>query len=271
MFQYKFMIVAFIVGALLGVIIPLVGSTAVYKRLSNTGDALAHTSLSGVAIGLVAGLNPLITSVIMCVISIIIIEFIRKKFSKYAEMGVAVVLSAGIGVAGILTSFTNVSNFDSYLFGSILLIDDLELYLVIALFVVVVLFYVLFDKQILATIYNEEEAKVQGIKVNLINFTQSILLALTIALSAKTIGSLIVSSLIVLPVATALQLKQSYKITMLSSLVISLVSTLVGITCSYYLNVKPGATIIIVSVIQLLIFLCIKPIITYAQKRKSLA
>mgnify|MGYP000879911242 FL=1 len=269
MFQSSIMVMAFVVGTLLAVAIPLVGSTAVFKRLSNTGDALAHTSLAGVAIGLACGLNPLITSVIACVVSILIIELIRKKFSKFSELGVAVVLSAGIGIAGIMTSYTKVSNFDSYLFGSILLIDNLELYLVIGIFALDVLFYVFFHKQIFATIYNEEEAKVQGINTSLINFIQSLLLALTIALSAKTIGSLVVSSLIVLPIATALQFKKNYLVTILISIGFSLVSTFLGLTGSYYLDYKPGSTIVIVAVIFLVICLLISPLINFIKTRNA--
>ncbi len=269
MFQSSIMVMAFVVGTLLAVAIPLVGSTAVFKRLSNTGDALAHTSLAGVAIGLACGLNPLITSVIACVVSILVIELIRKKFSKFSELGVAVVLSAGIGIAGIMTSYTKVSNFDSYLFGSILLIDNLELYLVIGIFALDVLFYVFFHKQIFATIYNEEEAKVQGINTSLINFIQSLLLALTIALSAKTIGSLVVSSLIVLPIATALQFKKNYLVTILISIGFSLVSTFLGLTGSYYLDYKPGSTIVIVAVIFLVICLLINPLINFIKTRNT--
>ena len=268
MFQSSIMSMAFIVGILLAIAIPLVGSTAVFKRLSNTGDALAHTSLAGVAIGLACGLNPLITSVISCVVSILIIELIRKKFSKFSELGVAVVLSAGIGIAGIMTSYTKTSNFDSYLFGSILLIDNLEMYLVISIFVLDVLFYVLFHKQIFATIYNEEEAKVQGINTGLINFVQSMLLALTIALSAKTIGSLVVSSLIVLPIATALQFKKNYLTTLIISVVTSILATIIGLSGSYYLDYRPGSTIVIVAVIFLVICLAVTSLSHAIRSRK---
>jgi len=260
---------AFAVGLLLAITIPLVGSTAVYKRLSMTGDALAHSSLAGVAIGLAAGFNPLLTSVLVCIVSILIIELIRKRFSKFSELGVAVVLSAGIGIAGIMTSYTKVGNFDSYLFGSILLVDKLELYLVIGLFVIVGLFYLFFHKQIFATIYNEEEAKVQGIHTGIINFVQSLLLALTIALSAKTIGSLVVSSLIVLPIATALQFKKNYLSSLIIAIIASVLSTFIGLTGSYYLDYKPGSTIVVVAVILLLICLFGSALVSFIKTKNS--
>ncbi len=133
MLAYRFMRVALLACMLLGLTLPLLGNTAVFKRLSSSGDALAHSSLAGVAIGLAAGLSPLWISILCCIVSFFLIEFLRKKFNKYAEMGVAVVLSAAIGIAGILSSYSSASNFDAYLFGSLLLISDTELYCMIAL------------------------------------------------------------------------------------------------------------------------------------------
>ncbi len=219
MLHYEFMRIALVVGILLGISIPLVGSTAVFKRLSASGDALAHSSLAGVAIGLAAGLNPLIISIIACVVSFLIIEIIRKRFAKYSELGVAVVLSLSVGLAGILMNYSKTGNIESYLFGSILLVNNLELYLAIGMTVLVIIFYVLFHSQIFSYIYNESEAKVQGVKVGALNFVQSLLLSLVIAISAKTIGSLVVSSLIAIPVASSLQLKLGYKMTLVTSVI----------------------------------------------------
>ncbi len=245
MLTYRFMQVAFLVCLLLGITIPLLGSSAVFKRLSSSGDALSHSSLAGVAIGLAAGLNPLLISILACIVSFIIIELLRKKFNKYSEMGVAVVLSFAVGLAGILSSYTSASNFDSYLFGSILLISDTELYLTMGLTFIAVLFSFLFYRQIFSSLYSENESRVAGIKVNLLTFVQDLLFAITIAISAKVVGSLVVSSLVVLPTAIALQFKKGYKWTLLSSIIVSVVSMIAGLTLAYYANLKPGATIVL--------------------------
>ena len=247
MLHYEFMRIALVVGILLGISIPLVGSTAVFKRLSASGDALAHSSLAGVAIGLAAGLNPLIISIIACVVSFLIIEIIRKRFAKYSELGVAVVLSLSVGLAGILMNYSKTGNIESYLFGSILLVNNLELYLAIGMTVLVIIFYVLFHSQIFSYIYNESEAKV--------NFVQSLLLSLVIAISAKTIGSLVVSSLIAIPVASSLQLKLGYKMTLVTSVIISVLSVVLGIVVAYYANFTPGATIALIAVALLFLLI----------------
>lgn len=270
MLTYRFMQVAFIVSILLGIVLPFVGSTAVYKRLSSSGDALAHSSLAGVAIGLAAGFSPIITSVIACIVSFIIIEILRKKFNKFSEIGVSVVLSAAIGLAGILSSYTSTSNFDSYLFGSILLISNTELIFTIVLTVVVLLFFLIFYRQIFSILYSESESKVDGTHVNILTFIMDLLLSITIAIGSKIVGSLVVSSLIVLPTAIALQFKKGYKITLILSLIFSVLSMTLGLTFSYYLDLKPGATIVTLSVIFLIIIFVIKGIIALITRKKKL-
>lgn len=253
MLTYKFMQIAFAVCLLLGLALPLVGSFAVYRRLSSSGDALAHSSLAGVAIGLAAGLSPLLMSIIACIIAFLIIDFLRKRFNKFSEIGVAIVLSASIGLAGILSSFTKANNFDAYLFGSILTITDTELIVTIILAVTILAFSIVFYLPTFSVLYNEDEAKIDGVKTNAISFVMDLLLSLTIAIGSKVVGSLVVSSLVVLPTAIALQLKKGYKVTMCFSVLFSISSMLLGLIAAYYLDLKPGATIVMVAIVFLLL------------------
>ena len=256
MLTYEFMRIALVVSILIGITLPLLGSGVVYKRLSSSGDALAHTSLAGVAIGLAAGFNPLITSIIACIVSCLIIELLRKKFSKFSEIGVVVVLSIGVGIAGILSTYTSATNFESYLFGSILLINTWEFILVIVITCVVILLSILFYSPFLSILYSEEEAKAKGIKVGLFNFCHSLILSIVVAIGAKVVGSLVVSSLLVLPIASAMQFKKGYKWTLIIGVIIGVISMVSGLTISYYANFRPGATIVLIAVaILLLIFL----------------
>lgn len=269
MLTYRFMQIAFAVAILLGISLPLVGSTAVYKRLSSSGDALAHSSLAGVAIGLASGLSPLWMSVIACIVSFLFIEVMRKKFAKFSEIGVVIVLSGAIGIAGILSRYTSASNFDSYLFGSILLISNRELIICSVLTLVIVLFSILFYPQIFSILYSESESKVNRIPVTLLNFIMDLLLSITIAIGSKIVGSLVVSSLIVLPTATALQFQKGYKTTMILSLIFSILSMTIGLTVSYYLDWKPGATIVTLSVILLILVFFIKWITQFIERIKA--
>ena len=115
--EYDFMRRAFIVGILLAIIIPCIGIVVVLKRLSMISDALSHSSLAGVAAGLILGINPIVGAVITCVVSALSIEVIRKKIPRYSEMSIAIVMSAGIGLAGVLSGFVkSAANFNSFLF-----------------------------------------------------------------------------------------------------------------------------------------------------------
>lgn len=254
MWNSEFMIVAFLVSLLFGLLMPLAGGPAVYKRLSSSGDALSHSALAGVAIGLAAGLNTLWTSLAACFVSLLLLELIRSRFSKYAEVGVSVVFALAVGLAGILSSYTNASSFDSYLFGSVLLVSKEELYLTIVLAAVALLFTIFFTPQIFASLYSPSESRVAKIPTRILNFVEDLLLALTIALGSKIVGSLVVSSMVVLPTAMALQLKKGYKVTLVVSEIFSVLMMGSGLIISYYADWKPGATIVTLAVIVLLLF-----------------
>ena len=268
MFRYDFMIIAFVAALLLGIVFPLLGGTVVYKKLSSSGDALAHSSLAGIAIGLVSGLNPLYISIATCVISFLIIGVLRKKFGKHAEIGVVVVLSAASAVSGILSGYAGASNFDSYLFGSILLLGETELIVVIVLTVVAVAFFLVTYYRQFHALYSEQEAKIGGIRVELLDLIHSLLFALTVAIGAKVVGSLVVSSMVVLPTAAALLLRRGYKVTTAWSVAFSVVAMIGGIVCSYYLEWKPGATSVGIAVILLLSILSTRTVIGLIRGRK---
>lgn len=270
MFRYEFMVIAFVVALLLGLTFPLLGGTVVYKKLSSSGDALAHSALAGVAIGLVSGLQALYMSIVCCVISFLLIGLLRRKFGKHAEIGVVVVLSAAIAVTGILSGYASSGNFESYLFGSILLISYDELYVVIALAAISIFFFFFTYHRQMACLYSEEEAKIARVPVRLLDFLHSLLFALTVAIGAKIVGSLVVSSMLVLPTAAALLLKKGYRMTCIISVIVSLISMSSGIVLSYYLDWKPGATSVGVAVVILLFFLLYRGISRALLRHKRL-
>ena len=270
MFSYEFMRYAFICGILIALIIPLVGQTCVLKRASMTGDALSHTALLGVAIGLIAGINPIWISIIVCIISSLIMEIIRKRFHKYSEMAVMIVMSFSIALAVILSKFSKTANFNSYLFGSILLVSIHEVIITSVLTLITLIFYVGFYHQIRYVVYNESQAKLDGINVDLINIVHTILISIVIAISSKIIGALMVSALMVIPYGTAIQITKNYKKTMLLSILFSLLSIISGLIVSYYFDLQPGGTIVVISVLLLIIVMITFSIIKRHSKKSVL-
>ena len=249
-FEYAFMQRAFIVGILLAAIIPCIGLVIVCKRLSMIGDALSHTSLAGVAAGLLLGLNPVLTAAAACVVAAIGIEAIRRKIPRFSEMSIAIIMSAGIGLAGVLSGFIkNAANFNSFLFGSIVAISNGELYLVIAVSMAVLLMY----KELFYVSLDEQSARLAGVPVKTVNFLFTVLIAVTVSVAARTVGALIVSSMMVVPVACAMQFGTSYRQTLILAVVLDILFMITGLFAAYYLGLKPGGTIVLVGVLVLIL------------------
>lgn len=258
-FQYAFMQKAFLVGILLAVIIPLIGVIVVLKRLSMIGDALSHTSLAGVALGLVLGINPIVGAVLVCMLAAFAIEGIRKRLPKYAEISISIIMSVGIGLASILSGFvTDGAAFNSFLFGSIVAITDTEVVLVIIVTVIVVATFILLYKELMYVTFDEHGAVLSGVPVKKVNFVVTLLTAITVSVAARSVGALMVSSLMVIPVACAMQVADSYKKTVLYSVGFALFFTIAGLFLSYYLDLKPGGTIVITGVLVLIPLMAIK-------------
>lgn len=253
MLEFSFMRNALAAGFMLSVIIPMIGVVMVNRKTSMIGDALSHTSLAGVAIGLIAGMNPVIGAMIICIFAAFSIEFIRKKLPHYGDMATAVIMSGGLGFAAILTKFApGGNNFESYLFGSISSVTRMDVLSVFIVFCFVTVTSLIFYGALIDIAIDPNMARLAGVKVNRINSIFTLLTAITVALSCKIVGALLVTSLIVLPVATSLIISKSYKMTYLVSIVLGVVYMMSGIILSYQFDVPTGGAIVIMAIIGML-------------------
>ncbi len=260
-FEFEFMRRAFLVGILLSFIIPCVGVIIVLRRLSMIGDALSHTSLAGVAAGLILNVNPVLGASVACVASAFGIEAIRRRIPKYSELSIAIMMSLGVGLAGVLSGFVkSAASFNSFLFGSIVAISDTELYSVVVITMVVLLAFLLLYKELFLLAFDERSARLSGVRVGLVNALFTLLTALTVSISARSVGALVVSSMMVLPVASAMQLARSYKQTIIFSVVFAEAFTITGLFLSYYAALKPGGTIVLVGVVVLILIMIFKAV-----------
>lgn len=258
-FQYDFMQRAFITGILIAVIAPCIGVVITLKRLSMIGDSLSHNSLAGVAAGLAAGINPVLGAVLFSIAAAFGIDKIRKSFPKYSEIAIAVIMATGIGLAGILSGFVrNGAAFNSFLFGSIVAISNFELFMIIGLSMVVLAIVILLYKELFYMTFDEESARLAGIPVQIVNFVFTLLTAVTISISSRTVGTLVISSLMVLPVASAMQVAKSYKQTIVYAIIFAFISTVSGLFISFYAGFKPGGSIVLMGVAILLSILLYK-------------
>ena len=258
MFSYSYMTRAFIAGVIIAVVVSCLGNVMVHKRLSLIGDALAHTSLAGVALGLVAGIDPIVGAVCACLVGALFIEGVRKKLGEHSEMAVAVILSAGVGIAGISSGFIkNGSDFSSFLFGSIIATSGEELILIAIVALVVLVTYFALYRKIFLIAFDEDQARLMGIRTDVINIVITILTALTVSVSARIVGTLIISSLMVVPVAAASMVSKSYKMQLILSMIISVFATVTGLVSSFLFGLKPGGTICLVTVLIFIISLIV--------------
>lgn len=267
-FEYEFMRRAFAVGLLLAVIIPCIGVIVVLKRLSMIGDALSHASLAGVAAGLIAGINPVAGAVATSIVAALGIEAIRKRIPRYGELSIAIVMTAGIGLAGVLSGFVDsASSFTSFLFGSIVAISGFEMALVAGISCAVLATFVLLYRELFFVALDERGARLAGVPVAAVNFLFTILTAVTVSVASRTVGALIVSGMMVVPVACAMQVARSYRQTVLWSILWAVVFMVAGLFLSYYARLRPGGTVVLIGVASLVTILLVKRLI--ARVRRS--
>ncbi|MDU5111332.1 MAG: metal ABC transporter permease [Clostridium sp.] len=256
MLQLDFMQNAFMAGFIISILCPFIGLFLVLRRYSMIGDTLSHSSFAGVAIGLVVGVNPLITAFLFTTLCAIIIELLRDYYKKYAELVMSLVLTFSLGIAIVLISSGKASaKVNSFLFGSILTVsrEDIILILIVGIICLLILLF-LYNKLVYIT-FDEEGAKTSGIKVKLINYIFTILVGATISMSIRVMGILVISSIMIVPVATAMQLKKGFKTTLLAAICFGVFDIMVGLILSYYINSAPGGTIALTSVFTLILTL----------------
>lgn len=254
-FSYEFMQRAFIAAILIAFATPCIGLPIVLKRFSAIGDASSHSALGGIAFGLLIGINPIIGAVLFSVISVLSVESLRKRFGTYSDIATVIVMSAGIGLTAVLSSFikNGSANINSFMFGSIVAISDFEVMLTVILCFSVIAITTALHKEIYALTFDEEAAILCGIPVKAINLILMLLTAITVSVASKIVGALMISSLLVIPTATAMLLSKSYKQTHVLSIIFAEMFTVLGLFASFYLDLPPGGTIVLIGTTVLVI------------------
>ena len=259
MFEYMFMQNAFIVAVLIALVCPLIGIFLVLRRYSMIGDALSHASLAGVAVGLLLDVNPILSAFCLTSVFGIAIEMLRNAFRRYAELILVVILSLSVGIAITIISAGMVhTNVESFLFGSILTVSQEDVWSVAVLSVVSISTILLLYPQLVMLTFDEDGARIAGVRSRLINYIFSILVAATISVSIRVVGILVISSLIALPVATALQLQKGFRRTMELAVFFSFFDILLGLVISYWVDAAPGGVTAIASVVMLMVVIAYK-------------
>jgi zinc transport system permease protein len=247
MLSYEFMQRALVAGMLIALLASISGTFVVLKRYSMISETLAHSALVGVAVGLVAGYNPLWIAVMMAILSAWLIEYLRSSFSLYSDAILAILLSGSLAIAVIIVSLGGAFNNSlfSYLFGSILSVTHEDVLTILFFGTLSLGLLLAFAKELYFIAYDEEVAKTSGIKVKMLNFLLVTVVAIIIALSIRVVGSLLIGALMVIPSVSALQYRVGFLNTMFLSIAFALLSVISGMTLSFYFSLPSGATIVL--------------------------
>ncbi len=260
LFQYSFVIRGLEAGIIVAIIAPLIGMFLVLRRYSLIADTLSHVSLAGIAIGLLLGINPVITALATTILASLGIERLRTSKKVYGESALALFLSGSLALALILLSLARGfnTNLFNYLFGSIVTVTTTDVYVIAILACFVAIILSAFYKELVYITFDEEAARVSGIPTRFINIVLIVLAALTVSLSIPIVGVLLIAALMVIPVVTALQLRTSFSKTILYAEIVSLFSVVAGIITSFYLNLSTGGTIVLVMLVIFVMVLVVK-------------
>ena len=246
---YHFMQRALVAGTLIGIVCAIIGTYVVLKGLSFIGAGIAHASFGGVALGFVLKLNPVLTAVIFCMGTAWGIGLVARRGRVKEDTAVGVffasTMALGILLIGLMRGY-NVDLF-GYLFGNILAVSGADVWIIAGLSATVLLLVLLFFKELLFVTFDSEMASVTGVPAARIYFLLISLIALTVVLSIKVVGIVLVSALLVTPAAAAYQLSENFRRMMALSMLIGVSSTVGGLLLSFKLNTASGATIVLLA------------------------
>ncbi len=240
---------ALLAGSFIAVSCSTLGVFLVLRRFALIGDGLAHVTFGGVALGMLVGVFPLHVAIPVVMVSSIAILKLVERARLFGDAAIGMVSSLGIAGGIVLAGVAGGFNIDlfGYLFGNILAISPSEVITSLGLSLGVLIVVILVFHELLSLTFDEEGARASGIKTGRINMILVLLTALTVVLAMKVVGIMLVSSLLIVPPVTALQVATSFRGTMVTAAALSVLSVIVGIFLSVALNLPTGATIVILN------------------------
>lgn len=259
--RYEFLQNAFLTGIIIGIIAPLLGVFVVVRRQSLIADALSHVTLGGIAFSLLlekkflsTSINPLYMGMTFSVLGSLVIEKLRGVYKHYKELAIPIIMSAGMGLSVIFISLADGFNSDlmSYLFGSVSAVSRNDLWTIVGVAIIVVATVILLYKELFLLSFDEDHAKASGLPAKTLHFIFIVLVALVIAASMRIVGILLVSSLMTLPVAASMRIAKGFKQMIGYSILFGEISVIGGLVSAYYLDLAPGGTIVIISILILI-------------------
>ncbi len=253
---YAFMQRAFLAGFFISVTCAILGVFLVLRRDAMVGHGLAHVTFGGVALGLLLFVAPILVALVVAVFSALGILKLKERAGLYGDTAIGIVSSLGMALGIILVSLAGSFNVDlfGFLFGNILGIESTEVWISLILALAVLIVVALFYQEFVFLTFDAESARVSGVRVRRLDALLAILTAVTVVLGMKVVGILLVSALLIIPAAAALQVARSFKEALVLSGVLAGSAAVLGLVAAYYLDWPASGTIVSVSGILFLIF-----------------
>ncbi|MFC5678257.1 metal ABC transporter permease [Aeromicrobium endophyticum] len=269
--QYDFMKYALVAAIFTGLAAPAIGTFLVQRRLALLGDGLGHVALTGVALGLLVNVAPIFTAVVVAALGAVVIELLRMYGRTSADVALAMLFYGGIAGGVLLTNIAGESanSLNAYLFGAITTVSSSDLVLVGILGVVVIALSLGLSPQLFAVCQDEEHAKVSGVPTRAYSILIAVLAAVTITVAMKTVGLLLVSALMVVPVAASQQITRSFRTTHLTAMVIGLFAAVGGLFTSYQIDTAPGPTIVMIALVVFAVAATVGAVLTRTRSRRA--
>jgi zinc transport system permease protein len=249
-FEFEFAQRALIASLLIGLIAPLVGTYLVQRRLALLGDGAGHVALTGVGLAILFGWAPIPLALLTATLGTVLIELIRDRSRSAGDLALALVfyggLAGGVFFASLSPGGTSAA-LNSYLFGSLTTSSRSDLYALLAIGLIIFTTILLWGQNIFAAGIDGDIAKVQGIPVKVSAMILAVLSALTVVIGMRVVGLLLVSAIMIIPVAAAQQITRSFKSTMILSSILGLTASLAGLLVSFFVDIPPGPTIVMIA------------------------
>ncbi|GGY31642.1 metal ABC transporter permease [Streptomyces omiyaensis] len=246
-----FMQRALLAAVLVGVTAPAVGIYLVQRRQALMGDGIGHVAMTGVGLGFLLNSSPVWMATLVAVAGSVAMELIRSYGKTRGDLALALLFYGGMAGGVLLINLSPTgsnANLTSYLFGSLSTVSPEDITAIGVLAAFVVLVTVGLRRQLFAVSQDEEFARVTGLPVRLLNLLIAVTAAVTVTVAMRVVGLLLVSALMVVPVAAAQQLSKSFRATFVLAVATGVTVTLAGTVTSYYQDVPPGATIVLYAI-----------------------
>ena len=252
----KFLQYALIGGVLISLCAALLGVSLVLKRYAMIGDGVSHVSFGALAIAAALGWTPLYVSIPVVIVAAFFLLRLTENSPVQSDSAIAMISASALAAGVVATSLTDKSGIDvhSYMFGSILGMTRQEVIMTVILTVTILLLYAVCYHRIFAVTFDESFSKAIGVPVNLFNTVVSVFTAIMIVLGMRMMGAMLISSLIIFPAVTSMQVFRSFLGVTLCSGILAVVNFLVGMVATYYLNTAAGASVVLVNLVVYLLF-----------------